>query len=61
VAANTLKLRLVFQAEIVAEIRYPYACRESGAICQPDYHGPRDDIPQVDCTTGQLICKQEPH
>ena len=43
----------------VVECRYLYAHRESGAIFQPVYLGPRTDIPATDCTTDQLKYKAE--
>ena len=44
----------------VVECRYLYAFRESGAIFQPVYLGPRDDITAEECTTAQLKYKAEP-
>ena len=44
----------------VVECRYLYAFRESGAIFQPVYLGPRDDITGEECTTAQLKYKAEP-
>ncbi|MCH7227969.1 WGR domain-containing protein [Haloferula sp. A504] len=44
----------------VVEARYLYAHRESGAIYQPVYLGPRDDIPADECTVDQLKFKAEP-
>lgn len=44
----------------VVEVRYLYAHRESGAIYQPVYLGPRDDIPADECTVDQLKFKAEP-
>jgi bifunctional non-homologous end joining protein LigD len=41
----------------VVECRYLYAFRESGAIYQPVYLGPRDDITFEECTTAQLKYK----
>jgi bifunctional non-homologous end joining protein LigD len=41
----------------VCDIRYLYCMRESGAIYQPVYVGPRDDIPPAECTTDQLKYK----
>ena len=43
----------------VVEARYLYAFRESGAIYQPVYLGPRDDIPVSECVTAQLKYKAE--
>ena len=47
------------QMGTVAEVRYLYAHRESGAIYQPVYLGPRDDIPTEECTVDQLKFKAE--
>ena len=44
----------------VIDCRYLYAFRESGAIFQPVYLGPRDDITAEECTTAQLKYKAEP-
>lgn len=44
----------------VVEVRYLYAHRESGAVYQPVYLGPRDDIPPDECTVDQLKFKAEP-
>ena len=44
----------------VVECRYLYAFRESGAIFQPVYLGPRDDITGEECTTAQLKYRAEP-
>jgi bifunctional non-homologous end joining protein LigD len=43
----------------VAEVRYLHAFAQSGAIYQPVYLGPRDDIPVEECTVDQLKFKQE--
>jgi bifunctional non-homologous end joining protein LigD len=43
----------------VAECRYMYAFKESGAIYQPVYLGPRTDIPAVECGVDQLKYKPE--
>ncbi len=45
------------QMGTVSEVRYLYAHRESGAIYQPVYLGPRDDIPAEECTVDQLKFK----
>jgi bifunctional non-homologous end joining protein LigD len=47
------------QMGTVVEVRYLYAHRESGAIYQPVYLGPRDDIPAEECTVDQLKFKPE--
>ena len=47
------------QMGTVSEIRYLYAHRESGAVYQPVYLGPRDDIPAEDCTVDQLKFKPQ--
>ena len=44
----------------VVECRYLYAFQESGAIYQPVYLGPRDDITAEECTTTQLKYRPEP-
>lgn len=44
----------------VCEVRYLYAHRESGAVYQPIYLGPRDDIPPAECTVDQLKYKPGP-
>lgn len=41
----------------IIEVRYLYAFPESGAVYQPTYTGPRDDLPTHDCTTKQLKFK----
>jgi bifunctional non-homologous end joining protein LigD len=41
----------------VVEIRYLYAYKESGAIYQPVYLGPRADIPSSECGVDQLKYK----
>ena len=41
----------------VIECRYLYAFKESGAIFQPVYLGPREDILEEECTTAQLKYK----
>ena len=43
----------------VVEVRYLYAFKESGSIYQPVYLGPRQDIPERECTTEQLKYKAE--
>jgi bifunctional non-homologous end joining protein LigD len=43
----------------VVEIRYLYAFKESGAIYQPVYLGPRTDIPLSECGVDQLKYKTE--
>ena len=43
----------------VVECRYLYAFRESGAIYQPVFLGPREDILADECTTAQLKYKAE--
>jgi len=43
----------------VCEVQYLYGFRESGAIYQPVYQGPRTDIPASECTTDQLKYKSE--
>jgi bifunctional non-homologous end joining protein LigD len=43
----------------VVETRYLYAFAQSGAVYQPVYLGPRDDIPAEDCTVDQLKFKQK--
>lgn len=47
------------QMGTVIEVRYLYAFPESGAVYQPVYLGPRDDIPTEECTVDQLKFKQE--
>ena len=44
----------------VVEVRFLYAFPESGAIYQPVYLGPRDDIPAEECTVDQLKFKPQP-
>lgn len=46
------------QMGTVVEVRYLYAHRESGAVYQPVYLGPRDDILVEDCMVDQLKYKQ---
>ena len=41
----------------VVEIRYLYAFRESNALYQPVYLGPRQDIAQLECVMSQLKYK----
>ena len=41
----------------VVEVRYLYAFPESGHVYQPVYLGVREDLPQEDCTAGQLKYK----
>ena len=43
----------------VVDVRYLYAFKESGSIYQPVYLGPRQDIPERECTTDQLKYKAE--
>ena len=43
----------------VVETRYLYAHRQSGAIYQPVYLGPRTDIPAAECCVDQLKYKPE--
>ena len=43
----------------VVEIKYLYAHRQSGAVYQPVYLGPRDDIPANECVVEQLKYKAE--
>jgi bifunctional non-homologous end joining protein LigD len=43
----------------VVEIRYLYAYKESGAIYQPVYLGPRTDIPAAECGVDQLKYQTE--
>ena len=43
----------------VVECRYLYAYKESGAIYQPVYLGPRSDIPSSECGVDQLKYKAE--
>lgn len=47
------------EAGVVVEIRYLYAFKESGAIYQPVYLGPRIDIPAAECGKDQLKYKSE--
>jgi bifunctional non-homologous end joining protein LigD len=48
------------QKGTVVETRYLHAFVESGAVYQPVYLGPRDDIPAGDCTVDQLKFKPQP-
>jgi bifunctional non-homologous end joining protein LigD len=41
----------------VVEVRYLYAHRESNALCQPVYLGPRDDVEADECLASQLKYK----
>lgn len=41
----------------VVEVRYLYAFPESGAVYQPVYLGPRDDIAPAECVVEQLKYK----
>ncbi len=41
----------------VVEVRYLYAHRESGALYQPVYLGPRDDVEPGECLVSQLKYK----
>ena len=43
----------------VVETRYLYAHRQSGAIYQPVYLGPRTDIPAAECCVDQLKYKSD--
>ena len=43
----------------VVETRYLYAHRQSGAIYQPVYLGPRADIPAAECCVDQLKYKSD--
>ena len=43
----------------VVECRYLYAYKESGAIYQPVYLGPRTDIPSSECGVDQLKYKAD--
>lgn len=52
--------RTVPQVGEVVECRYLYAFRESGAVYQPVYLGPRDDIPPSECVVDQLKFRQSP-
>jgi bifunctional non-homologous end joining protein LigD len=45
------------EAGSVVEVRYLYAFRDSGALCQPVYLGARDDIAPEECTIDQLKYK----
>ncbi|MEI8039131.1 MAG: WGR domain-containing protein [Verrucomicrobiota bacterium] len=47
------------QVGTVSEVKYLYGFRDSGAIYQPVYLGPRTDIPASECTTDQLKYKSE--
>jgi bifunctional non-homologous end joining protein LigD len=47
------------QKGTVAECRYLYAHKQSGAIYQPVYLGPRTDIPPSECGVDQLKYKAE--
>ena len=47
------------QLGTVVDVKYLYAFRESGAIYQPVYLGPRDDIPASECVTDQLKYKAD--
>ena len=49
------------QLGTVVEVKYLYAFRESGAIYQPVYLGPRADIPASECVTDQLKWKANGH
>jgi len=44
-------------ADQVVEIRFLYAFRESNALYQPVYLGPRQDIQQHECVLSQLKYK----
>ena len=48
------------QKGTVIETRYLYGHAQSGAVYQPVYLGPRDDIPAEDCTVDQLKFKPQP-
>jgi bifunctional non-homologous end joining protein LigD len=43
----------------VIEVRYLYAHRESNALYQPIYQGPRDDVEVEECVLSQLKYKPE--
>ena len=47
------------QAGAVVEVRYLYAHRESHALYQPVYLGPRDDVEPAECRVSQLKYKAE--
>ncbi|MBN8459825.1 MAG: WGR domain-containing protein [Verrucomicrobia bacterium] len=47
------------QLGTVVDVKYLYAFRESGAIYQPVYLGPRADIPAAECVTDQLKYKPD--
>jgi bifunctional non-homologous end joining protein LigD len=47
------------QKGTVAEVKYLYAYKQSGAIYQPVYLGPRTDIPPSECGVDQLKYKSE--
>ncbi len=44
---------------MVVEVRYLYAAKESGALYQPVYLGPRDDVDPGECLVSQLKFKAE--
>jgi bifunctional non-homologous end joining protein LigD len=41
----------------VVEVRYLYAFRESNALYQPVYLGPRNDVEQHECVLSQFKYK----
>jgi bifunctional non-homologous end joining protein LigD len=43
----------------VVEVRYLYAYRDSLALYQPVYLGPRDDVDAGECLVSQLKFKAE--
>jgi bifunctional non-homologous end joining protein LigD len=43
----------------IVEVRYLYAFRESHALHQPVYLGPRDDVEAGECLASQLKFKAE--
>jgi bifunctional non-homologous end joining protein LigD len=47
------------KAGTVVEVRYLYARRESNALYQPVYLGPRDDVEAGECRVSQLKYKAE--
>ena len=47
------------KAGAVVEVRYLYAHRESNALYQPVYLGPRDDVEASECRVSQLKYKVE--
>ncbi len=47
------------QVSTVVEVRYLYAYRDSLALYQPVYRGPRDDVDPGECVVSQLKFKAE--